>query len=76
MICEIIRGLAFISRVADRTEEMADRAGFACDEAPCFRGKLYRIRPERSDGVLADIEPVPFKDAPGLRLGLPDELEN
>ena len=37
MICEIIRGLAFISRVADRAQEMADRAGFACDEAPCFR---------------------------------------
>ena len=40
------------------------------------KGKLYRIRPERSDGVLADIELVPFKDAPGLRSGLPDELEN
>ena len=37
MICEIIRGLAFVSRVADRAEEIADRAGFACDEAPCFR---------------------------------------
>lgn len=39
------------------------------------KGKLYRIRPEREDGVLKDIELVPFRDAPGLRAGLPDELE-
>ena len=39
------------------------------------KGRLYRIRPERAGGVLTDIELVPFKDAPGLRSGLPDELE-
>ena len=39
------------------------------------KGRLYRIRPERQNGVLKDIELVPFKDAPGLRAGLPDELE-
>ena len=40
-----------------------------------IKGRLYRIRPERSDGVLRDIELVPFRDAPGLRSGLPDELD-
>ena len=40
------------------------------------KGMLYRVRPERADGVLKDIELVPFRDAPGLRAGLPDELEN
>ena len=40
-----------------------------------LKGRLYRIRPEREDGLLKDIELVPFKDAPGLRAGLPDELE-
>lgn len=39
-----------------------------------LKGKLYRIRPEREDGLLKDIELVPFKDAPGLRAGFPDEL--
>ena len=41
-----------------------------------IKGRLYRIRPERGDGILTDIELVPFRDAPGLRSGLPDELEN
>ena len=40
-----------------------------------IKGRLYRIRPERRDGMLKDIELVPYKDAPGLRAGLPDELE-
>ena len=40
-----------------------------------LKGRLYRIRPERKDGLLKDVELVPFKDAPGLRAGLPDELE-
>ena len=40
-----------------------------------LKGRLYRIRPEREDGLLKDVELVPFKDAPGLRAGLPDELE-
>lgn len=39
------------------------------------KGRLYCVRPERPDGVLKDIELVPFRDAPGLRSGLPDELE-
>ena len=38
-------------------------------------GRLYRIRPERTGGTLTDIELVPFRDAPGLRSGLPDELD-
>jgi hypothetical protein len=37
MICEIIRGLVIVSRVAEATQEIADKAGFSCDEAPCFR---------------------------------------
>lgn len=41
-----------------------------------LKGRLYRIRPERGNGILTDIELVPFRDAPGLRSGLPDELEN
>jgi acyl-coenzyme A synthetase/AMP-(fatty) acid ligase len=41
-----------------------------------IKGRLYRIRPERGDGILTDIELVPFRDAPGFRSGLPDELEN
>ncbi|MCR5790301.1 MAG: acyl--CoA ligase [Lachnospiraceae bacterium] len=40
-----------------------------------LKGRLYRINPERKDGLLKDVELVPFKDAPGLRAGLPDELE-
>lgn len=39
------------------------------------KGRLYRVKPERSSGVLKDIELVPFRDAPGLRSGLPDELD-
>jgi long-subunit acyl-CoA synthetase (AMP-forming) len=39
------------------------------------KGRLYRIDPKRSEGVLRDIELVPYRDAPGLRSGLPDELE-
>ena len=31
MICEIIRGLVIVSRVAEATQEIADKAGFACD---------------------------------------------
>ena len=37
MICEIIRGLVIVSRTADAVQEIADKAGFSCDEAPCFR---------------------------------------
>ena len=40
-----------------------------------IKGKLYRIRPERESGVLKDVELIPFRDAPGLRAGLPDELD-
>lgn len=40
-----------------------------------LKGRLYRIKPEREDGLLKDVELVLFKDAPGLRAGLPDELE-
>lgn len=40
-----------------------------------IKGKLYCVRPERPGGVLKDIELVPFRDVPGLRSGLPDELE-
>ena len=40
-----------------------------------LKGRLYRIRPEREEGLLKDIELVPFKDAPGQRAGFPDELE-
>ena len=37
---------------------------------------IYELISENiSDGVLKDIELVPFRDAPGLRSGLPDELE-
>ena len=39
------------------------------------RGKLYRVRPERDGGVLKDVELLPFRDAPGMRSGLPDELD-
>ena len=37
MICEIIRGLVIVSRTAEAVEELADKTGFSCDEAPCFR---------------------------------------
>jgi acyl-coenzyme A synthetase/AMP-(fatty) acid ligase len=40
-----------------------------------LKGRLYRISPEREGGLLKDVELVPFKDVPGLRAGLPDELE-
>ncbi len=39
------------------------------------KGRLYCVKPERHDGILRDITLVPFRDAPGHRSGLPDELD-
>ena len=39
MICEVVRGLIFASRVAQKAEKCAKKSGFACDEMPCFKDR-------------------------------------
>ena len=39
MICEVLRGLTIVSRIADKTEKFAEKTGFSCDEMPCFKDR-------------------------------------
>ena len=39
------------------------------------KGRLYAVMPAREDGALVDVRLKPYRNAPGRRAGIPEELE-